>query len=414
MRTNLTKTLGPFRRVSQLLGYSKALCLTLSFAMTGTCVEAQQWTGPSAGSITTNYRVGIGGTSTSHELFAVGSGSNWTGMFTSTGDTDVRLAYNGYGIFVRSGDTSSKYLMKLLSGSTNTTRFFVGTSGRVGIGTESPAAKFSVMTDNAEPSYGHFGASGSGFAGVYFDASDGDLQGGDYGSLLQMDDLSIELSNGSAQPIRFRTQLQTRLMIAGDGKVGIGTEAPAGKLSVVSDNAEPSYGHFGATGSGFAGVYFDAADGDLQGGDYGSLVQLDDLSIELSNGGAQPIRFRTQLQTRMTIAGDGKIGIGTSAPSELLTVDGSIASEEVKVHDVIGADFVFADDYELRSLEETEAFIQQNKHLPEIASAAEMAEEGVKLKEFNMQLLQKIEELTLYVIEQQKEIDELKDALIRK
>ena len=72
------------------------------------------------------------------------------------------------------------------------------------------------------------------------------------------------------------------------------------------------------------------------------------------------------------------------------------------------ADFVFEDDYELRPLHEVEQFINQNKHLPEIPSAKEMeSEDGIGLAELNKLLLQKIEELTLYMIEQQKQIEEL-------
>jgi hypothetical protein len=72
------------------------------------------------------------------------------------------------------------------------------------------------------------------------------------------------------------------------------------------------------------------------------------------------------------------------------------------------ADYVFADDYALRPLSEVESFIKKNKHLPEIPSAEEVHKDGVDLAEMDAKLLQKIEELTLYVIEQQKEIERLK------
>jgi hypothetical protein len=73
------------------------------------------------------------------------------------------------------------------------------------------------------------------------------------------------------------------------------------------------------------------------------------------------------------------------------------------------ADFVFESGYNLRSLQELESFIIENKHLPEIPSAADMDSNGVDLAEMNKLLLMKIEELTLYVIEQQKAIEELRD-----
>ncbi|MCZ4319719.1 tail fiber protein [Aequorivita viscosa] len=117
---------------------------------------------------------------------------------------------------------------------------------------------------------------------------------------------------------------------------------------------------------------------------------------------------------------NGKIGIGTPTPDELLTVKGKIHTQEVLV-DLYGAvapDYVFENyfngfseampEYKLISLEELEVFIMANNHLPNIPSAEEMQREGISLKEMNLLLLQKIEELTLYTLQQQKEIDALK------
>lgn len=72
------------------------------------------------------------------------------------------------------------------------------------------------------------------------------------------------------------------------------------------------------------------------------------------------------------------------------------------------ADFVFEPTYKLPSLQELEIYINKNKHLPEVPSAAEVEKNGVDVGEMNKILLQKIEELTLHVIRQQKEIEELK------
>ncbi len=97
-------------------------------------------------------------------------------------------------------------------------------------------------------------------------------------------------------------------------------------------------------------------------------------------------------------------------------IDGKVVSEEVKVKIVDGPDYVFEKDYDLRSLEETETYIKNNKHLPEIPSAKEMEANGVQLGEMNMLLLKKIEELTLYVIEQNKKLlkqDELEKQIVQ-
>ncbi|WP_281923688.1 tail fiber protein [Flavobacterium collinsii] len=107
----------------------------------------------------------------------------------------------------------------------------------------------------------------------------------------------------------------------------------------------------------------------------------------------------------------GNVGIGTTNPTSLLTVAGNINSREVKVTVDAGADFVFEKDYNLPSLESVDKFIKENKHLPEIASAKEMQKDGINLSEMNIKLLQKIEELTLYTIEQQKNTQKLMEVI---
>jgi hypothetical protein len=94
-----------------------------------------------------------------------------------------------------------------------------------------------------------------------------------------------------------------------------------------------------------------------------------------------------------------------------LVVEGKIGSRnEVTVLNpgVAWPDYVFAPGYKLRTLPETEAYIQANGHLPEVPSAKEVEKEGVNLSAMNAALLQKIEELTLHVIQLRKELDELK------
>ncbi|WP_228411417.1 hypothetical protein [Epilithonimonas vandammei] len=90
---------------------------------------------------------------------------------------------------------------------------------------------------------------------------------------------------------------------------------------------------------------------------------------------------------------------------------GKVEAKEVKVTQSPTADFVFEDNYPLLKLEDVEKHIKEKKHLPEIASAREMKENGVNVGEFQIQLLQKIEELTIYSIEQNKKIQELEKVV---
>ena len=111
----------------------------------------------------------------------------------------------------------------------------------------------------------------------------------------------------------------------------------------------------------------------------------------------------------------GQVGIGTASPDEALTVKGKIHTQEVRV-DLLGAvapDYVFYKDYDLRTLKEVQQFIDEHGHLPNIPSAAEMERNGVSLKEMNLKLLEKIEELTLYILEQEKEIEDLRKILLK-
>ena len=107
----------------------------------------------------------------------------------------------------------------------------------------------------------------------------------------------------------------------------------------------------------------------------------------------------------------GNVGIGVSDPGDYkLAVNGTIRSKEVIV-ETNWADYVFEADYKLKSLEEIEKYIKDNGHLPDIPSAADVEENGVGLAEMNVLLLKKVEELTLHIINQQKEIEELKNVV---
>lgn len=85
-----------------------------------------------------------------------------------------------------------------------------------------------------------------------------------------------------------------------------------------------------------------------------------------------------------------------------------IRAKDIKVDINQAADYVFNEGYDLKNLSEIELYVKSNKHLPGIPSASEMAQEGVSLSEMSNLLLEKIEELTLHMIEMNKEINALK------
>jgi len=98
----------------------------------------------------------------------------------------------------------------------------------------------------------------------------------------------------------------------------------------------------------------------------------------------------------------GNVGIGVDDPDDRLVVDGRIKAEEIHIEDVTPADYVFDEDYDLMSLDALKEYIQTRGHLPGIAPGAEMEAEGVSVGRMQTRLLEKVEELMLYTIDQHR------------
>jgi hypothetical protein len=210
--------------------------------------------------------------------------------------------------------------------------------------------------------------------------------------------------------------------IESSGNVGIGTKSPKAKLDVRN-------GHLYVGDENFSNP-----------GSWGQTINIDDnvhsrilieeratgvkTSLWAHTGGNAKVGtisnhdfgIITNGTDKLTVKTNGYIGIGTKSPDSKLTVAGNIHSREVKVTINAGADFVFEKEYKLPTLESIEKYIEINKHLPEIASEKEMKKNGLLLAEMNIKLLQKIEELTLYTIKQEKRLNniDLKNKRIEK
>jgi hypothetical protein len=109
----------------------------------------------------------------------------------------------------------------------------------------------------------------------------------------------------------------------------------------------------------------------------------------------------------------GTLRVGPTAANSTyagyrLSVDGDVIAKRVVVQTTSWADKVFGKNYQLPTLNEVENYVNENHHLPLIPTECEVFEKGVDVGQMNTLLLQKVEELTLYVIQQQKEIDLLK------
>ena len=224
------------------------------------------------------------------------------------------------------------------------------------------------------------------------------------------------LSNGSVQ-LQAGGRAESFSLLT-NGNLGLGIEQPESKLHIPGDelitmgNYEASNGIKGISFTGYRDYvpnYFGASieatpewsccNGYPQGGYAG----IKNISLNFMMHYNQDIG--NSKYAAMSIRHNGDVGIGTTTPREKLSVNGNIRSKEIKVDAENWPDFVFTKDYKKLSLSDLEAYIQQNKHLPGMPSAAEVEKNGIALGEMNKVLLQRLEELTLHLIEKDKQIN---------
>lgn len=200
------------------------------------------------------------------------------------------------------------------------------------------------------------------------------------------------------------------LYFLANGNVGLGVKNPSERFEIYNSTTSPGV------------LSLRSNRNDAQHVDVGRItakqLETEVARIGLSRGKGTYTGYLTfwtkaenseELKQSMVLDANGNLGIGTNNTNGYkLAVKGSMAASEIKVLDVNSwADFVFAENYQLKSLTELEHFIKENKHLPDIPSKEEVKNNGISVCEMDARLLQKIEELTLYVIEQQKLIQEL-------
>lgn len=195
------------------------------------------------------------------------------------------------------------------------------------------------------------------------------------------------------------------------GFLGIGTKSPTQRLHV-DGNARITGSIW--IGTGTTGTQTITANRIGRFADGTATQPAYSFTNSISTGIFRPVEnqmgFSTAGTERIRIDNNGNVGIGTTNPSAKLTVNGKILATEVEVVSQIQSDFVFEPDYELMSIYEVERFVKENKHLPDVPSMYEFAEKGQNLAQVQDILLRKVEELTLYIIQLQKEIDELKSS----
>lgn len=220
------------------------------------------------------------------------------------------------------------------------------------------------------------------------------------------------LGTTNSYPLLFRTNNTDRMYISTSGNVGIGTTIPQQMLHVVDGNILISRTSTRAPGSTNGSLFFgDTATTLNPAGEWGiEYVNNADEGYGL-NFWKPWTTSHNSMNNCLFLKDDGNIGIGTNNPQAKLAVNGEILAKSVRVNtsNTYWPDYVFGDDYNLMSLRELEQYVNTYKHLPNIPSAQEVNEQGdVDLGTINALLLEKVEELTRYVIDLQNQIDELK------
>jgi hypothetical protein len=193
---------------------------------------------------------------------------------------------------------------------------------------------------------------------------------------------------------RFEDNGGVRMVIEQGGDVGIGTTSPSAKLQIETNQWVESLLTLKDT-------HYSTNQ------EYKFQIESDGLKIKQGN----MINYQFKSGGNF-IVNNGKVGIGTTSPDAKLAVNGKIHTKEVKV-DLLGwSDFVFEKTYQLPTLEEVEKHIKEKGHLKDIPSEKEVLKNGILLGEMNAKLLQKIEELTLYTISQEKSIAAHKQIML--
>jgi hypothetical protein len=261
--------------------------------------------------------------------------------------------------------------------------------GNVGIGILSPGAPLNVVGSTA------VGETGSGYFQV----------GTPSGLHVRFDNNEILARNNDSPSTLFLQYWSGNLSLCNEnaGRVGIGTTSPQAKVHI-TDGGDVNLGGGGELVLGSTTTANLGLDGnEIQARNNGAASHL---FIQASGGDVLLVPNET-----------GQVGIGVTSsanmPSNdyLLAVDGKIISEEVRV-EISGSwpDYVFQSDYPLMPLRALEQHITTYNHLPGIPSAATVKDEGILLGDMQRAMMEKIEELTLYIIDLQNQIDALKHS----
>lgn len=354
-----------------------------------------------------------------------GSDTNAISILRSNGNVGIGTDNPGYKLDVAGTINATEFLVDgqpiSASGSWDTTNDdLYYTTGNIGVGIATPGAKLHSLSTGEQLRLGY---DTSTYAAIRT-TSEGNLSilptGGDVtvtggvrtsgvGSFLGSKAL-FSTGSGDAYLALHDNESNREILLHTDGdsyltggNVGIGTTDPQGILHTKSNDWGVVFQSSSTLNKRMQLFFRDSG-----------LNQTGRIGIDISGINDNDLQFiaGSGSTPQLHIEDSGNVGIGTTNPSSKLAVDGTITSKEVvvTVDQAAWPDFVFEKDYALRPLEEVEQFIAEEGHLPEVPSAEEVAEGGVAMGVMQATLLQKIEELTLYLLEmKQSHAEETQD-----
>jgi len=273
---------------------------------------------------------------------------------------------------------------------------YLNSVGRVGIGLATPAQNLHIRADQSPTLRFDQGL-------LFFTPQIWDMGGNDVNFFIR------DFTNSSQLPLRIKPNTPTDTLVISSvttpggsvGRVGIGTFTPLGNLHIFGQSNQDIF-----NGIGPDPVNGPALNFGYSGSSFGRGSGFFNVRPDAAASPPNPsIRFATQNQQRMIITNTGFVGINNLNPSQLLDVGGNIRASGSFIAGATTLnvpDYVFAPDYQLMPLNQLEAYIRREQHLPEIPSAQNIRAQGVDLSTLQMQLLKKIEELTLYTIQQER------------
>lgn len=325
-----------------------------------------------------------------HKALGFGIAPGVKDLNTEKWGAEIRLnPHDGKLLFGITKDINVKEINNLITGTKD---------GYVGIGTSSPAERLHIngairgnerngaLKVSTTSGYLTLGPKNSGWC--HFET---DREKFHFNKEIRVESGKI---GSYSEDLQLKTNGTTRMIInENNGNIGIGTlPSSTNKLDVYGTVSMTGFRLFGNTHEGF--VLTSDANG------VGTW--------EPASGGGSSIWSKNSSNEAYYM---GNVGIGTKNPGAYkLAINGKIRAKEVRV-ETNWSDFVFEDDYKLMPLPELEKHIKENKHLPGIPTGKEVQKDGIEVGKIQAKLLEKVEELTLYVIELEKKNEELQKRI---